>query len=34
LILNDLEEAMRKGLITELDERIKIDFMHFIINDE
>lgn len=34
LILNELEESIRKDLITQIDERVKTDFMHFIINDD
>ena len=33
LILNDIEELVRKDLITQIDDRVKIDFMHFIYND-
>lgn len=34
LILNELEEWIRKNLIAEIDTRVKTDFMHFIVNDE
>jgi len=33
LILNELETSIRKNLIIELDERVKIDFYNFIYND-
>lgn len=34
LILDSIEEAIRKWLLLELDERVKNDFFHFIYNDE
>lgn len=34
LIINNIEEMIRKGLLIELDERAKIDFFHFIYNEK